>query len=337
VVACSSAAIRPQTEAGTPSLDAASEANNSLDDGGTLAFTPSLVLVDALVVGSATWAQGAFQLDDVRVCIHDQNADAKTFLTDHAQPYDRVIPLTNYVGLQNGSGIDLGPITAAAIDIDVYPASLLQGDAAWAPNDSQTCAKIACTDKGPTCVPHVRWSLALSGTVNVVALVDDTGGTGVKARVASFVDHAFDGQPNHIFGTVVDLSDWHSGETVGAYYGDWQTPGSGAALAVPLSKDTAASPMPIATTSAYEDVGLRFDETGTKPDTFGQSLDSIAFVADPTVTPPTFYGVRENFVFALVGDPTDASSVNAQGGRNPQFDRKGLHIAAVPYATPQPK
>ncbi len=336
--ACSQTPSQP-VEAGAP-FDAAPEVNISNGEGGPqVSYVPSLVLVDALVVGSATWPLGPFQLDDVRVCIHDQSADEMTFLTAHAQPYDRVIPLTNYVGLQNGSGIDLGAITTPAIDIDVYPASLLRNDAAWAPNDSETCAKISCTDKGPTCVPHVRLSLTLSDTVDVIALVDDTsgdGGTGVKARAASFVDQAFDGKPDQIFGTVVDLSDWHAGETVGAYYGDWQTSGAGAPLAVPLLKDSAASPTPIAMTiDSYEKLGLRFDETTEQPfDTFGQSLDSIAYVADPTVTPPTFYGVRENFVFALIGDPND-TTVIAQGGRDPQFDRKGLHVAAIPYATPR--
>ena len=303
---------------------------------------PELVFVDGVAVGSATWPQGGFNLDDVRVCVHDQAAAPNVFITPQAVPSDRVIPLTNYVGLQKGSGIDLGSFNAAAIDIDVYPAILLQNDAAWSPDPNETCAKISCTKQGPPCVAHVRLSVVLTGSVNVVALVDDQdldSGLGVKSRSAAFIDTTFDGTIGAINGTVVDLSDWHTGETIAAYYGDPQgTSGSGAELAKPLAKDAAGAPIPITKSIAsYETFGVRFDQIGSASDTFGQSLDSIAYVANPTVTPPDFYGVRENFVFALVGDPNDATSVNLENGRNPSFNRNGLHIAAIPYATPRPK
>jgi hypothetical protein len=271
------------------------------------------------------------------VCIHDQSAAPTKFLTSHAVPYDRPVPLTNYVGLQKGSGIDLGSYGPAALDIDVYSAFNLAFDAAWSPSSSATCAAMSCA--GGSCVPHVRVSVVLTGDVNVVAIVDDPNGTsGVKTRIAAFEDVTYAGTTSSIFGTVVDLSDWNTGATIGAFYGNWQdgTDVTGP-LASPLAKDTAASPKQItASIKGFETPGIRFDASGSSTDHFGQSLDSIAYVANPTVTPPAFYDVRQNFVFALIGDPDDTSSVNLQGGRNPKFTRSGLHIAAVPYATPPP-
>lgn len=341
-VACASNSGPAQVDAGDSSHDSGPDAALTADAAIPGNFAPSLLFVDAVLAGSATWAQGTFNLDDVRVCVHDKSAAPNVFMTDHAQPYDRVIPLTNYVGLQKGSGLDLGTMNATAVDIDVYPAALLQNDAAWSPDSNETCAKISCTNKGPPCVEHVRLSTTLTENVNVVAMVDDTSadaGSGVKLRTASFTDTPFGGSNGSIHGTVVDLSDWNTGQTIGAYYGDWKgASGTGAPLAVPLAKDVAATPIEVtALVDSYETSGIRFDQTGPAPGSFGQSLDSIAYVADPTVTPPSFYGVRENFVFALVGDPNDATTVNAQDGRNPSFNRNGLHIAAMPYATPRPK
>jgi len=318
------------------------DAQSPPPDAALQAFIPSLVFVDALVIGEATSTSGKpLQLDDVRVCVRDQSAAANKFLSDHALPFDRPIPLTNYVGLQNGSGIDLGA-AAGAVDIDVYSAFDLRNDTVWSPDPSETCASMAACS-GSSCVARVRLSVVLAGNMNVVALVDDNSGdagsSGVKTRVASFDDVEYSGTLGSIQGTIVDLSDWHAGQTIGAFYGNWQdASGTNVEIMKPLAKDTATKPGPIATTiDSYETLGLRFDQDGSQPDTFGQSLDSIAYVASPTVTPPAFYAVRENFVFALVGDPNDPGSVNFQGGRNPQFNRKGLHIAAIPYASPRPK
>jgi hypothetical protein len=288
--------------------------------------TPSLVLVDGFITG------GSLQLDDVRVCIRDHNAAEGTYITPHAMPNDRVIPLTNYVGLEKGSGIDLGPTLVPSIDIDIFPAATIANDSAWAPNDALSCSKIACT--GTTgCLLFTRVSVILTQDVDAVALVDDTSASGVGTRVAPFEDQVFFGKPGEIYGTAVDFSNWNNGDTISAYYGDWQgAAGSGKPVANPIATDGAPTPMLLATSvPSYETLGLRFDAKAT---TFGQSLDSIAFVASSTVTPPAFYDIRENFVFALVGDPND-TSVNDNGGRNAAFTRKGLHVAAVPYATPR--
>jgi hypothetical protein len=289
----------------------------------------SVVFVDALVNGAATGADGnPFTLGDVRVCVLDKSKS--TFLTNFPQPYDAPMPLTNYPGIRQGSGIDLGSLPAN-LQLDIYTTAGLENDAAWAPTTSRDCGSINCNTTGPQCVPHVSIPVALNIGVNVIALVDDPnpdGGVGVKLVQASFIDNPFGGGPNTLWGSVVDFSGWHAGSTLSAFYGAPAVQGDGPTIPF-------LSPAQIKDdiTGQFEDHGIRF-EAPVQQDFFGQSLDSIAYVANPAITPPEFYGVRESFVLALVGDPNDATSVNKVGGRDPQFDRKGLHIAAIPYGPP---
>ena len=173
------------------------------------------------------------------------------------------------------------------------------------------------------------------GAVNVVALVDKSGDVGLVQR--SFGDVVYNGGPSSIYGTVLDVSGWQSSATVSVSYGD-PTKSGGLALVATLNPQATVPPVQIAKDlTGYEDVGIRFDAAGVDGGgaRFGQSLDSIAYVSNPAVTPPAFFDVRENFVFALVGNPADTTSVLQNGGRNPTFDGAGLHIVAIPYATPQ--
>lgn len=332
MVACSSA-TPVLTEAG-PELDGGfSEASFDAPPDGAIPNTTasSLVFVDGVVIGDATGVDGRIlQLDDVRVCVYDNGA-AK-FISQHALPYDVPMPLTNYPGIRQGSGLDLGSVSAS-VRLDVYSTTDLKYDAAWSPT-SNTCDVMNCTTVGPPCVAHVSFPLTLSAGVNVVALVDDPNadaGFGVKTEQTAFVDAPFGGGPSSLWGTsIASFAHWHDGAQITAVYDDF-TSDAGAGTPIPQT--------PIAIdddiTGKFDTHGIRFVATAQQTsDQFAQTLDSIAYVANAAVTPPDFYDVRENFVFALVGDPNDPTAVNEQGGRNMQFNRKGLHIAAVPYATP---
>jgi hypothetical protein len=329
-----------------PDASDADVKNNGPDGGegppeaGFNAVVPSLVFIDGLVSGFATNTFGQpLQLADVRVCVFDVGKNA--YITQHAAPYSTPMPLTNYPGIRQGSGVDLGA-ASSQVRIDVFSADDLSGDAAWSPDTQLVCQQIACNKQGVPCKAHVSFPVTLGGDVNVVALVDDNtdGGVGVNVATASFEYKNYAGDPGSLWGTVIDFSTWHASETIGAFYGDWQTgAGDDVQIANPLFKNKGLPPQQITgAIASYETQGIRFDQfSGQQPfDRFGQSLDSIAYVANAAVSPTVFYDVRQNFVFALIGDPNDPTSVLANGGRDPQFERTGLHIAAIPYAQPKP-
>jgi hypothetical protein len=338
VVACGS------DRSGANDADAAGPPYNEDAGGGTDAFSsqslePSIVLVDGLVLGAANDTAGKpLTLDDVRVCLHNGSNGAA--ITPHALPDAMPMPLTNYAGVQRGGGIDLGNVAVASVRVDVYSAADLASDAAWV--DSKTrqtyeCQTMSCNTGSLPCRAHASFTVTLTPQINVLALVDDEV-AGVKVARASFDDVPFAGAVNDLWGTVMDFSGWHKGSPVGAFFGNF-TDGSGQSdtIANPLVAAPSA-PAKIGSLGTYDGAGVRFDSfSGQQPfDRFGQSLDSIAFVSNPAVSPPDFYGVRENFVVALVGDPTDPASALVNGGRNPKWDGRGLHIVAVPYATQRP-
>jgi len=310
----------------------------------TLDAQASVVLVDGLVNGDTKDTTGAsLTLDDVRVCI--RNATTKAPITQYALPDSTTMPLTNYPGIHRGGGVDLGSIKSFDVEVDVFSASDLAGDATWSSSRGNfTCQLIEQDQNSLPARPHARFSVTLKGGVNVLALVDaaDDAGATVGLEQRSFDDVTFAGAEGSLWGTVVDFSGWHAASQVGAYFGN-PVDGSGPtndAIVDPIDSKKTPSPHEIAKTiDGYETLGVRFDAlSGGQPaDRFGQSLDSIAFVSDAVVTPPEFYGVRANFVFALVGDPNDPTSVKNSGGRDPAFDGRGLHVVAVPYATPLPQ
>ena len=301
-------------------------------DGAIPNSTPSsLVFVDGVVNGDTTGVDGRFlELADVRVCVFD-NEQGK-FISQHALPYDAPMPLTNYPGIRQGSGLDLGSVSTS-VRLDVYSTAGLESDAAWSPT-TNTCDVMNCATVGPPCVAHVSFPLTLSAGVNVVALVDDPSadaGSGVKMERTAFSDNPFAGGLSSLWGTsIASFAHWHDGAQITAVYDDL-TSDAGAGTPIPSPPNALDGDL----TGKYETHGVRFVATGQQTsDQFAQTLDSIAYVANAAVAPPVFYGVRENFVFALVGDPNDPTAVNDQGGRNPQFNRHGLHIAAIPYGTP---
>ncbi len=294
---------------------------------------PGLLFVDGLVTG--TTSVPGLKLDDVRVCVRS----GSVFLKDHALPDDEPMPLANYPGVRRGTGLDLGQFAPQPLTLEIYSAGTLAADSAWAPPSVRSdfaCSNISCSG-GPPCQPHVSLSVTLAvGAMNLVALVDEPGDVGTVQR--SFSDVVFNGGPGSLYGTVMDVSGWRSSDTISVFYG---VPTGSATSDKELvsALDSQSTQVPGELTgslTAYEDVGLRFEamsDGGVVQ--FGQSLDSIAYVSSPAATPPAFFGVRENFVFALVGSPNDTTSVLQNGGRNPTFDGTGLHILAIPYATPQ--
>ncbi len=312
-------------------VDAKPSGYDSGVDAGAGDFGSSLVFVNGLVNGNATDQNGApIVLDDVRVCV-------ATSGTSYALPDSAPMPLTNYAGIQRGRGVDLGKASPGDVTLEIYRAAELAADAAWVTDRSAfTCQTMSCVGTGLPCIRHVTITGSLGPGVNVVALVDAQ--SGVKLETTSFTDLTFGGSTGELWGTFVDFSGWHSTSELGAYYGNFVDGAvTNVTLVDPLVKPP-ITPKLVAALSTYDDLGIRFDawSGGHAFDRFGQSLDSIAFVSNATLTPPAFYGVRENFVFALVGDPNDPTSVQNLGGRDPQFDGRGLHVVAIPYATPQP-
>jgi hypothetical protein len=330
LVACSSEAGGPTPQDGGKTDDGGgSEGAPPPKEAAPLTVASNIVFVDGLVNGVATGVDGKqLELSDVRVCV--LSTATSTFMSTHALPYDTAMPLTNYPGLRQGSGMDLGSVPLQ-VRLDIYSTAGLETDAAWS-QTSHTCEAMKCASSGLPCMPHVSFTVSLGVGVNVLALVDDPNsdaGLGVKLVQAVFDDKEYNGGPNALWGTAVDFSDWHNGATVTAVYGNPGLTAGGTPIPTPSPDEIDPD-----VSTKFDLIGVRFDANGSSVDHFGQTLDSIAYVANPAITPPLFYEVRENFVFALVGDPNDPTAVNDVGGRNPQFNRRGLHIAAVPYATP---
>ncbi len=307
--------------------DAATLADGGLDAFPSQATYPNIVFVDGLVAGHTVDTKGApLDLTDVRVCIYDA---ANNAITPYAIPDDAPLPLTNYPGVHRGGGIDLGAMRATGLVLHVFNATDLSEDAAWVSNRQDfACGLIAC-EQQPTCKPHVTLQATLPKDINVIALVDQAGdgGGSVGLKVSGYEDTGYAGVPGSLYGGVVNFT------TVSASTASYSAGGATQSIiASNLLPDTATSPVLVTMQlGSYDTYGVGFQGTTT----FWQSLDSIAFVTNQTIDPPTFYGVRKNFVFALIGDPTDMS-VFSNGGRNPSFDGTGLHIVAVPYAEPPP-
>ncbi len=297
---------------------------------------PALVLINGIGTSTYELTTGTeLQFQDVRVCLFN----GTTPLTPYAIPDDHVMPFTNYVGVERGRGLDLGSFnTSGTITVNVFNASDLANDSAWAPSRAgNDCKSITCDSTFP-CRAHAAFQAPLTNDVTLLGLVDDTNSGHVKLAPVGFEDNAFAGAEGDLWGTVVNLAGWQSGLTVGSFY---MKGTASQALMDPLTPNTAAKPALISnlsSPSSYDGASVSFvAESGQQPfDQFAQTLDSIAFVSNPNVDPITFYDVRQNFVFALIGDPSDETSVLLDNGRNYKFDGTGLHIIAVPYATPRP-
>ena len=304
-------------DAGTP------EAGFGADAGpNPRAFWPSVVLIHGATADSApSSAGGTLNLADMRVCIYDSVKNQPLY--PYALPDKSPMPLASYPGVRRGGGIDLGGFGFKGdVDVYVFSANDLSGDAAWEPDAQRTgydCNTITCENDQKPCYPHVKLHASISGDVAALGVVDGT--TGLQALAVQLEETPYSGAPGSLHGAFVALSAWHAGESLSALYDTGPAIGplpTGAQLVT----DQIAS---------YETDDVSFV---APTDQFTQSLDSIAFVSDPTLAPPDFYGVRENFVFALVGDPAATQSVQQNGGRDPAFDGKGLHVAAIPYGTP---
>ncbi len=313
--------------------------DGAADGFGLGATEPAIVFVDQIVDGTMELAgdAGVASFDDVRVCIFDSTNQP---LTKYAIPDDVPMPQTNYPGISRGRGVDLGSFaTKGSVTIDVFSAGDLQSDASWSTSrDAYECVAMACS-QGATCQSYESFSVSLTSNVNVLALGDDSATGHVKIAQTNFTDVPFGAPPGNLVGTVANFSGWHDTNNVDVVYGDWtSTSGTSTTIKNPLAPVLADPPAQIAVLTTYDDIGLRFDafSGGQLFDHFGQSLDSIAFVSNPNVDPITFFAVRSNFIFALVGDPNDPTSVQANGGRDITFDRRGLHVVAIPYATPAP-
>jgi hypothetical protein len=76
---------------------------------------------------------------------------------------------------------------------------------------------------------------------------------------------------------------------------------------------------------------IRFDRgpTDGAPAFFEQTLGSVQFLADPTTTTASYFDQRKNYAFVLLGDASKPVTTDA---KDLQFDGKGLHVVAIPYA-----
>ncbi len=331
------------SDAGPPDSALDSEGGAASDATPFVPIAPELVLIDGVSQGNAVDAKGAaFTVDDVRVCIFDASNTGALF--EYAAPDDVFLPNTNIAGVHRGGATDLGALKGGltTVTLDIFSASDLQNDTSVSQDRTNyTCKAMTCI-VGANCRPHVVVPNVVisAGKVNVVALLDDANATNVIAKQSAFDDHPYSGKPNSIYGGFVNHSGYGGSNDVDVYFGttDGSEPNKG--LWTPIVPDQAQPPLLVAgdDTGVLDSLGLRADAiSGQQPASrFWQSLDSIAFVSDESVDPKTFYDVRKNFVIALVGDPKDPTSVLKDGGRDPNFDGRGLHFVAVAYAPSAP-
>lgn len=227
---------------------------------------------------------------DVRMCPKDSNALAVP---------SRPIALTNYPGLARGRGIDLGTFDLSG-GIDVFSASAVK-------DESEKCGSL----RNGSAFTHL--AVTVQSGPSALVLVDDAKGVITAKQI---------------------------GLTVGAnptsteVAGQFAFAGTGLKAAqLTLTFQTAKAQT--GTTSAssgfllpksFDDEVHVSDDTATF--TYSQTLASIQYVSDPTTDPVTFFDPRTQYLFILVGDPSDPYGAYKAPE---QLTGKELHLAAVPF------
>lgn len=230
-------------------------------------------------------------IGDVRVCPASGSAVAV--------PNDVPMPLANYPGIARGHGRDLGAFDVSG-GIDVFAASAIQGDL------TKTCAALR-DDK-----PFVHVPIPIAGGANAWVLLDDgVGGITVKR---------------------IGLNEG-AAPTEGAVVGQFAFAVAGmtgpltlTSGAVKAQSDTALASTGFVLQGAGDTLLDVSDGSGFS---YQQSLASVQHVTDPTTIPQSFYGVRTQFLFVLLGDPKNPY-VGWKSAE--QITGKELHVTAIPFA-----
>ncbi len=229
-------------------------------------------------------------LGDIRVCPASGSAVAV--------PNDVPMPLANYPGIARGHGLDLGAFDVTG-GIDVFAASVLQSDL------TKTCAALR-DDK-----PFVHVALPVWPGANAYVLLDDAKGNITATRIA-LREGVAPGEST-VVGQFAFAVDGVSGPltlTSGAVKAQSDTALASPGFILPYAADATLS---VSDGSAFS---------------YQQSLASVQHVTDPTTIPQTFYGVRTQFLFVLLGDP----KVPYVGWKSPeQITGKELHVTAIPF------
>ena len=263
----------------------------------------SLVLVNGLVDA------GKPALDAVRVCIAGK---------PHPLPDAVPMPMTNFPGIPRGTGVDLGAADTT-VTLRVFRAIDLRTDAAWS-------ARTSC-DSWAGLADNTMLTLTnLLPGPNLAVLVDDPKGTnGIGAKTAA-LPAQYSGQKDTLQMVAADYSTFATGGEV------VHVSVQGAAVGFGTAGMLSSAPYGFSTLGVTLDgAKIRFDRGATDGAAafFEQTLGSVQFLADPTTTTATYFDQRTNYAFVLLGDASKPVTTDA---KDLQFDGKGLHVVAIPYA-----
>jgi hypothetical protein len=76
---------------------------------------------------------------------------------------------------------------------------------------------------------------------------------------------------------------------------------------------------------------------GTVAQSLWLPLATVARLSDPSQLPESLFHSPANYLFAVVGDPTAPEQLTLpDGGPNPAYDGRGLHVVAIPTTDPPP-
>ncbi len=230
-------------------------------------------------------------IGDVRICPKDSKA--------LAVPSNRPIALTNYPGLARGRGVDLGIFDLSG-GVDVFSASAIKdksGDCGTMRNTS-TFTHLAITPaSGPS----------------ALVLVDDAKGVITAKQIALTVG-------------ATPTSDEVAGQFAFAGTGLTATQLTMTFQTAKAQTGTSAASSGFLLPKSYGDKVHVSDDSATF--TYDQTLASIQYVSDPTTDPVTFFDPRTQYLFILVGDPSEPYSAYKAPE---QLTGRELHLAAVPF------
>lgn len=230
-------------------------------------------------------------LTDVRICLPGDGV---------ALPGERSLALANYPGLARGRGVDLGQV--AVTGLDVFAASALKSYPT-----TTTCQLLR--DQVP--FTHVDAEGTATGPTALV-LLDDTKGSLSLKRITLQA-----GLPPTV--------DRVAGQFAFASAGVTSAKLTMTFDAVKAQTDTASSSNGFLLPAQYEGTITVSDGASFS---YQQSLRSVQHVSDPTTDPVTFYDVRTQYLFILLGDVKEPYVA----WKSPEaITGKELHIAAVPF------
>ncbi len=216
-----------------------------------------------------------------------------------ALPTTGTIALTNYPGIARGRGVDLGRVDFSA-GVEVYSASDV------ANQQDRTCGALQLK-------PHLHVDLTTTslGGPSVIVLLDQAVGKAVARRIAISVKA--EPVPDHVVAHF-------AAAPAGSVAPDLTVTGDGLSAQVGTPSASTAVVMP-----AHADYVVTFKDAAKF--SYSQSLGSIQRVSDPTTEPGAFYSPRTQFLFILLGDPSDRYTEKLPR----DVTGKELHVAAVPF------